>query len=200
MSDQINTPESPKTQDYSEESHYDRRGAMIKALLKWLECEFFGIFVFLSLLALTLVLKKAGYIIFGTLGLLLYAMIMVDFGLKEGSKARIKNDVRGDNVPRSFGLRLGLISAAPALLTYIMLLLSYFGAIGSAVLPFKFLNSGIWGLISIFVKDMQISHMSPHLLWVYPVTLLMYPLACHFGFKSGYDNEDIRTKIMYKTN
>ena len=186
--------------DYSDDARYDRRGAVIKALLKWLQCEFFGLFIFLSLLALTLVLKKAGYVIFGGLGLLTYAMILVDFGLKEGSKARIKNDVRGDDVKRSFGLALGLIAMLPAALTYIMLLLSYFGVIGSAVLPFKALNFGLWGLISLFARDMDIANMSVHLLWVYPLTMLVYPLAVHYGFKSGFDSEDIRTKIMYKTN
>ncbi|MBQ1538415.1 MAG: hypothetical protein IIZ73_08890 [Ruminococcus sp.] len=186
--------------DYSDDARYDRRGAVIKALLKWLQCEFFGLFIFLSLLALTLVLKKAGYAIFGGLGLLTYAMILVDFGLKEGSKARIKNDVRGDDVKRSFGLALGLIAMMPAALTYIMLLLSYFGVIGSAVLPFKALNFGLWGLISLFARDMDIANMSVHLLWVYPLTMLVYPLAVHYGFKSGFDSEDIRTKIMYKTN
>lgn len=186
--------------DYSDDARYDRRGAVIKALLKWLQCEFFGLFIFLSLLALTLVLKKAGYAIFGGLGLLTYAMILVDFGLKEGSKARIKNDVRGDDVKRSFGLVLGLIAMMPAALTYIMLLLSYFGVIGSAVLPFKALNFGLWGLISLFARDMDIANVSVHLLWVYPLTMLVYPLAVHYGFKSGFDSEDIRTKIMYKTN
>lgn len=181
------------------EDRYDKRGALIKALLKWLECEFFGMFIFLSLLALTLMLKKAGYIIFGILGLLTYSMIMVDFGLKEGSKARIKNDVRGDSVGRGFGFLLGLISAIPSALSYIILLLSYFHIIGSAILPFKVMNFGIWGIISIFAKDMNIVNMSVHLLWVYPLTMLVYPLSTHFGFKSGFDNEDIATKIMYKT-
>ncbi len=198
MSDEKKKTEQAQT-DYSEDERYDRRGAVIKALLKWLECEFFGLFIFLSLLALTLVLKKAGYAIFGGLGLLTYAMVLTDFGLKEGSKARIKNDVRGDNVSRSFGLLLGLVAMLPAAATYIMLLMSYFGIIGSAVLPFKALNFGLWGLISLFVKDMDIANMSVHLLWVYPLTLLVYPLAVHYGFRSGFDSEDIRTKIMYKT-
>ena len=186
MSDEKKKTEQAQT-DYSEDERYDRRGAVIKALLKWLECEFFGLFIFLSLLALTLVLKKAGYAIFGGLGLLTYAMVLTDFGLKEGSKARIKNDVRGDNVSRSFGLLLGLVAMLPAAATYIMLLMSYFGIIGSAVLPFKALNFGLWGLISLFVKDMDIANMSVHLLWVYPLTLLVYPLAVHYGFRSGFD-------------
>ena len=198
MSDEIKKNDGA-ARDYSDDDRYDRRGAVIKALLKWLECEFFGLFVFLSLRALTLVLKQAGYAIFGGLWLLLNAMVMADFGLKEGSKARIKNDVRGDDVKRSFGLLLGLISAIPAVISYLILLLSYFGAIGSAVLTFKVMNFGTWGLIGLFAKDMEIAHMSAHLLWVYPITLLVYPLAAHYGFKSGYDNEDIRTKIMYKT-
>lgn len=186
--------------DYSDDERYDRRGAVITALLKWLECEFFGLFIFLSLFALTLVLKTKGYAIFGTLGAIAYATVMLDFGLKEGSRARTKNDARGDNVPRVFGLWLGLISMIPAAAGYIMLLLSYFGVIGSAVMPFKFMNLGLWGLISLFVKDMAVAHMSAHLLWFYPlIMIIIYPCATFIGFKIGYDRIDVRTKIMYKT-
>lgn len=200
QNNETNITDAAPVADYSDDEHYDRRRAKITALLKWLECEFFGFFMFLSLFALTLVLKTKGYAIFGTLGVVAYITVMLDFGLKEGSRASIKNEARGDNVPRIFGLWLGLIAMIPALAGYVMLLVSYFGIIGSAVMPFKFLNLGLWGLISLFVKDMAIAHMSVHLLWFYPLLmLLMYPCATYIGFRIGYDKIDVRTKIMYKT-
>jgi hypothetical protein len=79
-----------------------------------------------------------------------------------------------------------------------MLLLSYFGVIGSAVLPFKIMNMGLWGYINLFVHNMKIADMSPTLLWLYPIIILMYPVTVWSTFKMGYDNVDIQTKIMYK--
>jgi hypothetical protein len=193
-----NKDKSQDMRDYSEDKVYDRKHAQIFALLRWLECEFFGLFVFLSLMATTLLLGNAGNFIFGTFGLICYVCVMVDFGIKEGSKAGIKHRVRGDNTSRNFGLKLGAIAGIPSLLAYIMLLLSYFGVIGSAVLPFKILNSGLWGYINLFVHDMNIANMSPILLGLYPLIILMYPIVTFRSFRLGYDNIDLQTKIMYK--
>lgn len=186
--------------DYSGEERYGRRRAMLTALLKWLECEFFGLFVFLSLFAMSALMGNAGDFIFGTFGLICYICVMADFGIKEGSRAHIKNMLRGDNVKRGYGLALGAVAAVPGLLSYIMLLLSYFGVIGSAVLPFKIMNLGLWGYINIFAPNMDIAAVSPALLAVYPVTLLIYPVTVWITFRIGFDNEDLQTKIMYKKN
>lgn len=86
----------------------------------------------------------------------------------------------------------------PALASYIMLLLSYFKVIGSALLPFKILNLGLWGYIDLFAPNMQAADMSAVLLAVYPIMLLIYPVTTYMTFKMGYDNEDLQTKIMYK--
>ncbi len=187
-----------KIKDYSDEERYNRKRARVTALLKWLECEFFGVFIFLSLFGISPMLGKAGNVIFAILGIVCYIGVLSDFGMKEGSKARVKNTVRGDDVKQSFGIVLGLIAMLPALVSYIILLLSYFGVIGSAVLPFKILNSGLWGLINIFVQDMKITHMSVHLLWVYPIVLLIYPLTVFIAFKLSFNNVDVQRKIMYK--
>lgn len=187
-----------KIKDYSADEKYDRKRAKVTALLKWLECEFFGMFVFLSLFALSALLGNVANFLFGTFGLICYICIMADFGVKEGSKAHIKNALRGDNVKRGYGFILGIIAALPAAASYLLLLLSYFGAIGSAVLPFKALNLGLWGYINLFAHDMDIANVSPVLLAVYPVTLLIYPVTTWITFKIGFDNEDLQTKIMYK--
>ncbi|MCD8095922.1 MAG: hypothetical protein LUE12_07320 [Ruminococcus sp.] len=187
-----------KLVDYSSDETYDRKHAMLLALLKWLECDFFGAFIFLSLLAMTLMLGNAGNFIFGTIGLLLYICVLADFGLKEGAKAHTKKIIRGDDTGSNFGLKLGLVAMLPALFSYILLLMSYFDVVGSTVLIFKILNSGLWGYINIFAPSMQIEDVSSTLLIIYPLTMLIYPLTVFFTFKMAYNNVDIKTKIMYK--
>jgi hypothetical protein len=193
-----NNKDNKKIRDYSEDAVYNRRKAYVTALLKWLECEFFGLFVFLSLFAMSVLLGNVGNFLFGTFGLICYICVMADFGIKEGAKAHIKNTVRGDDVKRGFGLKLGLIAMIPAALSYVLLLLSYFGVIGSAVLSFKALNLGLWGYINLFAHSMKIAEVSPVLLVIYPITMLIYPITTWLTFKIGYDNEDLQTKIMYK--
>lgn len=190
--------EKDKLRDYSGSEMYNRKKALVTALLKWLECEFFGAFIFLCLFAMIALMGNAGNFIFGTLGLLCYIMVLIDFGLKEGSKAHIKNAVRGDNVRLSFGFLLGLTAMLPALISYIILLFSYMGIIGSAVLAFKILNFGLWGYINLFAPDMIIENVSAVLLIIYPIIMLIYPLTTLFSFKIGLNNENIADKIIYK--
>lgn len=190
---------SDKIKDYSNEEKYNRKHAFGVSLLKWLECEFFGMFIFLSLFGLSPMLKNAGNVIFGIIGLVCYISVLADFGMKEGAKAHVKNTVRGDNVPRGLGLALGAVSMLPALLSYIVLLLSYFKVIGSSVLFFKLMNSGLWGIINLFSPDMKIANVSAALLGVYPVILLIFPLTVYISFRLSYDKVDIQTKILYKS-
>ena len=144
-------------------------------------------------------LKNAGNVIFGIIGLVCYISVLADFGMKEGAKAHVKNTVRGDNVPRSLGLALGAVSMLPALLSYIVLLLSYFKIIGSSVLFFKLMNTGLWGIINLFSPDMKIANLSAALLGVYPAILLIFPLTVYISFRLSYDKVDIQTKILYKS-
>lgn len=194
-----NEEKKAREQDvHTDEESYNKKRAMITALLKWLECEFFGGFIFMSLFAMRVVMHGAGDILFGLVGLVCYAVVLADFGLKEGSRARVKNELRGDGVKPAFGYLLGVISIAPAAASFVMLLLSYLGTIGSAVLPFKAINAGLWGIINIFAPDMDIANVSAVLLGVYPAVQLLLVLTVGITFSMGLKNEDIQTKIMYK--
>ena len=190
--------EKTAPKDYSDEMRYNRKRAVVTALLKWLECEFFGLFIFLSLLALRVVMKTAADIIFGLFGLVTYVMVMADFGIKEGNKAHIKNSVRGDNVKSGFGWVLGLVSIIPPMLS---LALPGFAAKvpeGSAVAVFKALNAGLWGLINLFAPDMDITHVSPLLFAVYPVIQLVLAAVAAGAFRVGFTGDDLQTKLLYK--
>ncbi len=64
---------------------YNKQKAILTALLKWVETEFFGIFVFLFFLSQLQSLSVHWQnIIFGLTGLLTVVCLMADFGLKQG--------------------------------------------------------------------------------------------------------------------
>lgn len=190
--------EAAQPKDYSDEARYDRGRALVTALLRWLECELFGLFIFLSLLAMRVMLGQTADIILGLLGLVTYVMVMADFGIKEGGKAHTKNIVRGDNVGRGFGLLLGLVSIVPPLLSLGLLGLSYSGAVGNILPVFKALNLGLWGIINLFVPDMDITHVPAALFAVYPAIQLLLAGVAAWTFGIGLSGDDLQTRIMYK--
>lgn len=192
--------ENKQLHDYSDEEHYSRSKAIITALLKWLQCEFFGLFIFLSLFALRAVIGKGANVLFGILGILTYGMVVVDFGSKEGKKAYIKNTIRGDNVKRGFGFVLGLINIIPPMISLLFLGLSYSGVIPSVLFPFKMLNIGLWGIIDLFVDKFDITTIKPALFAVFSAVQLLFAAATGISFAIGHANEDIVTKIVYKEN
>ena len=69
---------------------YNKQKAILTALLKWVETEFFGIFVFLFFIAVAKPFGALANIIFGLTGLLTVVCLMADFGLKQGEEARNK--------------------------------------------------------------------------------------------------------------
>ena len=62
---------------------YNKQKAILTALLKWVETEFFGIFVFLFFIAVAKPFGALANIIFGLTGLLTVVCLMADFGLKQ---------------------------------------------------------------------------------------------------------------------
>lgn len=190
--------EAAQPKDYSDETRYNRGRALGTALLKWLQCEFFGLFIFLSLLAMRVMLKTTGDIIFGLAGLVTYVLVMADFGIKEGGRAHTKNIVRGDNVGRGFGLLIGLVSITPPLISLGLLGLSRAGIVGNMLPAFKALNTGLWGLINLFVSDMDMSKVPTALFAVYPAIQLLLAGVAAWAFCIGLSGDDLQTRIMYK--
>ena len=184
--------------DYSGEERYNRGRALVISLLRWLECELFGLFIFLSILAMRVILGRAGDIIFGLLGLAAYVMVMADHGFKEGSKAHTKNVVRGDNVGRGFGWLLGLVSVIPPLVSLAVLGISFSGSSETALPVFKAANAGLWGLINLFAPDMDLAHLSPAIFIVFPAIQLLLAAVTAAAFRVGHSGSDLQTWIMYK--
>ena len=188
----------PQPKDYSDEVRYNRKRALLTALLKWLECEFFGVFIFLSLLAMRVILKTAGDVIFGLFGLVTYIMVMADFGIKEGSKAHVKNTVRGDSVGKGFGVLLGLVSVIPPAISLAVPVLAEKVPESHALIIFKAANAGLWGIINLFAPDMDITHLSPYIYAVYPAIQLMLAAVAAGAFCIGISGDDLQTRLLYK--
>lgn len=70
---------------------YNKQKAILTALLKWVETEFFGIFVFLFFIAVAKPFGALANIIFGLTGLLTVVCLMADFGLKQERKPEIRS-------------------------------------------------------------------------------------------------------------
>ena len=84
---------------------YNKQKAILTALLKWVETEFFGIFVFLFFIAVAKPFGALANIIFGLTGLLTVVCLMADFGLKQGEVARTRSHTTGK--------RIALTTASP---------------------------------------------------------------------------------------
>lgn len=178
--------------DITPEEHYSRPRALVTALLKWLECEFFGLFICLSVIAMRVVMHTAADVIFGAAGLVCYIVVLSDFGLKQGAKARVKNQIRGDNVRPIFGFLLGIVSQLPAAAGLAVFALS------SSLPAFKIMNTGLWGIIDLFAPTMRTPDIRPALWAVYPLLLVLQAAAVGICFVMGLNNEDLATKIIYK--
>ena len=103
---------------------YNKQKAILTALLKWVETEFFGIFVFLFFIAVAKPFGALANIIFGLTGLLTVVCLMADFGLKQGEEARNKVTFHGENDCPNYGFTLGLIASIPCYITMILLMIS----------------------------------------------------------------------------
>ena len=138
---------------------YNKQKAILTALLKWVETEFFGIFVFLFFIAVAKPFGALANIIFGLTGLLTVVCLMADFGLKQGEEARNKVTFHGEKDCPNYGFTLGLIASIPCYITMILLMISKFSGSFNFMPAYKLLDACFYPLIdwaahSADVKDM----------------------------------------------
>ncbi|MGN1133385.1 MAG: hypothetical protein ACI4RN_02910, partial [Oscillospiraceae bacterium] len=129
---ETNTNENTNKANYNDiDSRIPTGKYIIKALLGWLECEFFGIFVFLFFWSFVSVAGVAGNVIFTIIGILIIGCIMMDKGLKLGSEARQKVSLHGAKPCKYLGFGLGAAAMIPSYIVYFILILSRLGVIGN---------------------------------------------------------------------
>ena len=126
---------------------YNKQKAILTALLKWVETEFFGIFVFLFFIAVAKPFGALANIIFGLTGLLTVVCLMADFGLKQGEEARNKVTFHGEKDCPNYGFTLGLIASIPCYITMILLMISKFSGSFNFMPAYKLLDACFYPLI-----------------------------------------------------
>lgn len=177
---------------------YDKKKALLKSALKWVQTEFFGIFVFLFFVAVSKAFGAGANIMFGFTGLMTVVAIMNDFGLKEGKKAKEKAMLHGADVNRHFGLIMGLVAMIPGYVTMVLLIISKTTGSFNFMPAYKLLNAMFYPLIDWAAHSANAADM-PY--WVIALTAIfpiLYPVSTWLGFKISFDQIDVKERIVYK--
>lgn len=176
----------------------NKKKLLLGALLRVLECELLGFFVFLFFWAVSKALGTFGNVLFGIVGVMTLMCVMADYGLKQGEKAQSKVTLHGAAPCRNFGLNIGLVAMLPSYITVALLALSKAGVIGNFLPAFKLLNVCFFPIIDLVAHTADVNAMQPAAFILFLVMPLFYPLSSWVSFKWGYDRVDLETKIVYK--
>lgn len=177
---------------------YDKKKVLLKSALKWVQTEFFGIFVFLFFVAVSKAFGAGANIMFGFTGLMTVVAIMNDFGLKEGKIAKEKAVLHGADVNKHFGLIMGLVAMIPGFVTMVVLVISKVTGSFNFMPAYKLINAMFYPIIDGVAHSADVADMH---YWVIALTVilpLLYPAAAWLGFKISYDQIDVKERIVYK--
>ena len=177
---------------------YNKQKAILTALLKWVETEFFGIFVFLFFIAVAKPFGALANIIFGLTGLLTVVCLMADFGLKQGEEARNKVTFHGEKDCPNYGFTLGLIASIPCYITMILLMISKISGSFNFMPAYKLLDACFYPLIDWAAHSADVKDMSPFVFIMTAIFPLLYPFATWIGFKISYKQIDVKERVVYK--
>lgn len=181
------------------DNNINKKKLLAGALLKgYLETELMGIFVFLFFWAVSKAMGLAGNLIFGAVGVLTVFCIVADYGLKQGEKAQSKVRLHGAEPCRDFGAAIGLTAALPSYLSLAVLALSKAGAVGNFLPAYKLINAFFFPLIDLAAHSADIKEMSPAAFVLFALLPLIFVLSGWLSFRWGYDQVDLKSKIMYK--
>lgn len=176
-----------------------KRLLLIGGLVKgYLLTELLGIFVFLFFWAVSKAFGLFGNIMFGFVGIATVFAVNADFGLKQGEKARSKVNLHNAKPCRNFGLAIGAVASAPCYISLILLLLSKAGIIFNFLPAYKIINAFFFPIIDIVSHTADINEMHPACFALYAVLPLTFILTGWLSFRWGYDQVDLKDKLMYK--
>ncbi len=176
-----------------------KKALLLGGLLKgWLLTEFMGIFVFLFFMALHVAMGKAANILFGVIGILTVFCMMADFGLKQGEKAQNRVVLHDSEPCRNFGAAIGAAAALPSYISLIILSLSRAGAIGNFLPAYKLINAYFFPLTDLVAHSADVMEMRPAGFVLLAVLPLCFVLSGWLSFRWGYDQVDLKSKLMYK--
>ncbi|MBR6871987.1 MAG: hypothetical protein IKN17_00605 [Ruminococcus sp.] len=176
-----------------------KRLLLIGGLVKgYLMTELLGIFVFLFFWAVSKAFGLAGNILFGFVGLATVFAVNADYGLKQGEKCYNKVKLHGEKPCRNFGAAIGAAAAAPCYLSLLLLVLSKAGILFNFLPAYKIINAFFFPVIDIVSHTADINEMNPACFILYAVLPLSFIITSWLSFRWGYDQVDIKAKLMYK--
>ncbi|MGN1133384.1 MAG: hypothetical protein ACI4RN_02905, partial [Oscillospiraceae bacterium] len=79
-----------------------------------------------------------------------------------------------------------------------ILILSRLGVIGNFLPVYKIINAGFFPLIDVFAHAVSINDASIGLFIVMAIAPLLYMFSMGLAFVWGYNNVDLKTKLMYR--
>lgn len=180
------------------ENDINKKKLLLSGLVKFAECELFGMFVFLFFIAVSKAMGTFSNLLFGAVGIIIIICVMADFGLKQGEKARNKVNLHNAEPCRNFGLAIGAMAMLPSYVTLLLLALSRVGAIGNFLPAYKLINACFFPLIDLVAHTADVNQMNPYTFILFAVLPLFYLLSSWISFKWGYDQIDLEDKIIYK--
>ena len=170
-------------------------GACIRGFL---EAWFLGMFVFLFFWAVSKAFGLAGNLIFGFVGIATVCAVMADYGLKQGAKAESAVRLHGAEPCRNFGVFIGLTAAAPGWISLLLLALSKAGIIFNFLPAYKIINAFYFPIIDIVAHTADVNEMHPACFALFAVLPCFFVLSGWLSFKWGYDQVDLKAKMLYK--
>ncbi len=180
------------------ENQINKKKLLLYGFLKAIQCEFFGFFLLLFYIAVSKAMGVFANILFGFAGICTVICIMADLGLKQGEKANNKVKLHGAEPCRNFGLKIGLVAAIPSFVTFFLLVLSYFNVIGNFIPAYKISNACFFPIIDLVAHSASISDLNPAALILFAFLPFFFVLSGWLSFKWGYDQVDLKSKVLYK--
>lgn len=172
-------------------------GGLVKG---YLETELLGIFVFLFFWAVSKAFGLFGNLMFGFVGIATVFAINADFGLKQGDRAYKKVKLHGAEPCRNFGAAIGAAASLPCYISLVMLALSKAGVIFNFLPAFKIINAFFFPIIDIPAHTADINEMHPACFILFAILPLTFILTGWLSFRWGYDQVDLKSKVLYKNN
>ena len=181
------------------ENTVDKKKLLIGALIRgFLEAWLLGLFVFLFFWAVSKAFGLFGNILFGFVGIATVFAVMADYGLKQGEKAESKVRLHGAEPCRNFGLKIGLVASIPCWVSLLMLVLSKVGILFNFLPAYKIINAFFFPIIDIVAHTADIEEMHPACFALFAVFPFIFILSGWLSFRWGYDQVDLKSKLMYK--
>ncbi|MBR6102391.1 MAG: hypothetical protein IKP95_08185 [Ruminococcus sp.] len=177
----------------------DKKRLLIGAFVKgYLEAELLGIFVFLFFWAVSKAFGLFGNIMFGFVGIATVFAVVADYGLKQGDKAYKKVHLHGAEPCRNFGLAIGAVASIPCWVSLLLLALSKAGILFNFLPAYKIINAFFFPIIDIVAHTADVNEMHPACFGLFAVLPFFFILSGWLSFRWGYDQVDLKTKVLYK--